>query len=217
VTLKPGVTITSSQYDVAYAGWVDSNGEFQTRVLSGSSDLQILDVTGVEGEDSVDESDRGTTANDSSDVVVYEGDSPPDPIAYPQDHSDWTILIKGASNQSTHSPTDVTVDGTTYTVPSTSLNAGEAVESVHLIPPVEYEQPVEHVADPSNPDDGDTAAQIQSLRETIDELEDSGGGGGGILPGFPDLGIGGMVGGVAAIGGAIYLAGQAVAGGGSGS
>jgi hypothetical protein len=114
-------------------------------------------------------------------------------------------------------PTEIVKDGTTYTIEATGLNAGEAVESVYLVPPVEYSNPVKTVDDPTAPDD--TAATLQELRDTVDTLEQEldGGGGGFALPGFPDLGIGGMVGGVAAIGGAIYLAGQAVAGGGSGS
>jgi len=188
--VTPGKTIASADYSVAYFGFYSENaGEYRSRVLSGSSDLQILDVAGLPDEQDAT-SGAADVADSSANVVIYEGDDPPEPIEFPQDHSNWQIVVEGASNTSTHAPTDVVVEGSTYTLEATGLNAGEAIESVRLVPPAEYSQPVEYVADPTNPDDGETVKRLEALRDTVDSLEkelDNGGSGGF---GLPSLGLG---------------------------
>ena len=191
----PGVTIPSADYDMAYLGFHSENaGEYRSRVLSGGSDLQILDVDGLPDQSSVSIGDD-LLADSNADVVIYEGSDPPEPIEFPQDHSDWTIVVDGGVNTSSHSPTEVEVDGEKYVLEATGLNAGESVEAVRLVPPTNYSQPVEYVADPTNPDDGNTAEQLQALRDTVDSLEgELGGGGGGFtIPGLGDIGSGGII------------------------
>lgn len=199
-SLNPGQTIPSTDYHVAYLGFFSAQtGEFTTRILSGSSDLEVIDVRNLQGQEDVNDEASADAADDTSDVVVWDSSATdeevPDPINFPADHSDWKVVVHGASGgRSIHSPTDLVKSDGTHTLESTDLNAGEAIERIQLVPPAEFSKPVEPVADPTNP--GDTAARVEALREQVDQIESEfNGGGGGI--GFD---IGGWLGSLSNLG-----------------
>jgi hypothetical protein len=188
--IQPGTTLPSSDYSMAYFGSYNSDGELNTQILSGDSDLQVLDVTGLDDTSDVSVESRDGSAGENSGVVIYRGEDPPAPIQYPADHSDWTIVITGATNQSTHSPSEVTKDGNEYSIPSTDLAAGEGVEEVRLVPPSNYTDPVEPVTNATDTDAEELTSALESVKETIDEIEQSGSNAGGAalgsLPSLPD-------------------------------
>jgi len=187
VSVSAGTTISSSDYDIAYIGYnSQANDKFITRVLSGDSDLEILDVAGVENEDQagVSESADGSAGTDGA-VTVWSGSDPPEPLTDPTSYQGWKIVVTGANSTSRHPVSDISKDGDSYKLQSTSLTDGETVESVEIVPGTNYTQPVDHVSDAT--DIGDVEAQLQAQRETIDQLKeelDSGGSGGFGLPSF---------------------------------
>ena len=194
-SISPGTTIASADYSMAYAGYWDGNGEWNETILSGDSDLVVEDVTGVDGEEEVDASEKTATGTDGT-VVIASGDSAPDPIASPADHSGWTVVVDGAANKSTHPVSDVTQDGDDYVL-STSLSDGEAVDSISIVPPVDYVKPHEATADPTTLDRSTIQAQVEAQRavkDALDESENSGGffGGGGFMSAGRGM-IGGVI------------------------
>jgi hypothetical protein len=213
VDIGPGTTLASADYDMAYFGYEGSNsGEFEKIILSGGRDLQIHDVDGVEGQEEVDTERRGAEAGVNGRVVVWSGDSPPDPIANPADNSGWRVLVQGETNRDTAAVADVTQDGTEYVLSTTSIPEGELIDYVELVPPVQYKRSHDYVADPTNPDTQATIDRLNSLREQVDELkaanEESGGVGGGGLFGdgsLLDLSDSQLLGGAAAVGGGVWF------------
>jgi hypothetical protein len=208
VDIGPGTTLASVDYDMAYFGYQGSNSdEFEKIILTGDLDLQIHDVDGVEGQEEVDTERRGAEAGANGRVVVWSGDSPPDPIANPADNSGWRVLVQGETNRDTAAVADVTQDGTEYVLSTTSIPEGELIDYVELVPPVQYKRSHDYVADPTNPDTQATIDRLNSLREQVEELkavnEESGGGGGSWLDDADSLGD---VPDVALAGGAALLA-----------
>lgn len=191
-TLRPGMTLSSSDYRMAYIGYENaSTGEFETRTLSGDSDLEIHDLEGVEGQESVDVAD-GSTAGTDGEVTVYSGDSPPEPLANPEseDYQGWQIVVSGANNQYTAPVTEPEQSNGDYVLATTSLAEGETIESIEIVPSVEYSRSVDYVADPTTVDSEQTIARMENLRQQVDDLEaaleedDGGGGGPGLI--LPD-------------------------------
>jgi hypothetical protein len=198
VSLSPGTTLAASDYNMAYIGYYgEASGEFQTQTLSGDSPLEIIDTTGIEGEDEYDVEENDsipTTVKDSGRVVVWEGEDPPPEIQYPADHEGHHIVVDGAAGRTTHPVSDVQYDEETgeYYIPASdsSLAAGEAVERVITTPEASYQQPVTHVSDPTSVDSEQTVQELKTLRETVSDLEEafnSSGAGGSIgeLPSLP--------------------------------
>jgi len=207
--IQPGNTIPSADYTMAYFGYEGAeSGEWEQVMLSGDSDLQILDVEGVDGQQDV--SGAGDSAGASGKVVVYSGDSPPDPLANPGNHTNWTVLVQGETNKHTAAVSNVTTDSNgDFVLSSTSLTDGESIDYVELVPPVNQSRPHDYTADETNIDTEQTKEQIKALRQQQEDLEEAlnsggGGGGGSILPDFGG-GVGPLVGLVALGGGAWAL------------
>jgi len=199
INIEPGTTIVSADYELAYfiRVTVDTN-ETSVEVLSGNSDLQILDTEVREKKD--DEYERDNAAGTDGEVVVWDtakhGEEVPPPIEYPADHANWSLVVYGAENKSSHPPTDLTTskteEGTQYILPTTDLNDGELVNAVRVMGPFGFEQPVRYVADPTNINPQEVQDRYDRMTDFYDqvrdELTDGGGiGGGGFFDGLPSL------------------------------
>jgi hypothetical protein len=180
VTLEPGTTLASADYSIAYFVRVDASGNTVPETLSGDSDLQILDMEGGQNEDD-EEYDRGEqTAGSNGKVVVWNtaehGGTVPDPIEFPQDHSEWEIIVYGAENLSSHPPTDLTVNdtekGTKYVLDTTALNEGELVESIAVSSPFGFEQPVRYVSDSTNIDPTEIQNRYDRMTDFYDQVRE---------------------------------------------
>ena len=190
--IQPGTTIASADYSMAYFGYEEeASGEFETVILSGGSDLQILATEGVDGQEKVDSA--GSTAGASGRVVVYSGDSPPDPIATPSDHSGYSVFVRGETTTHAADISTVVQDGSDYVLESTALSDGEAIENVELVPPVNTSRQHDYVADETQIDLEETRAQMQALRQQQDDLEEALNNDGSSGPGpiFPNIGLSG--------------------------
>ncbi|MFC7057239.1 hypothetical protein [Halovenus salina] len=139
-SIKPGMTLAAADYDGAYFVYETAQGDQDKMILSGSEDLEILSLAGVDGEEDITEEAGDSTDSDSG-VVVWTGSdksNAPEPIQSPSDHSDHRLVVKGAQNRSSHALSELErtdQDGTvTYSLPSTSLNAGESVEDIVIVP-----------------------------------------------------------------------------------
>ena len=200
-TVSPGATIAAADYDMAFFGYTDENAQFQEVMLSGDSDLQILDMTGLENEENVSPETSETAA--SGEVVLGVGESTPEPIRFPADHSGYKLSITGDVNESVHPVSDVqerttSDDKTEYYLSSTGLAEGETIEKIRIVPNVEYVKPFEANADPTTLDESKLKQQVQTANEIEQALEEAeGGSGGGLFGGSGFLSAGrGMVGGV---------------------
>jgi hypothetical protein len=191
-SISAGTTLAPTDYNMAYLGYYrQDNGNFDQVALSGSSELQILDVSGLDEEQTRQDGEQ--TAGSNGDVFVWptDGDKEvPAPIKYPADHNGWKVVVEGASTKSTHPVGDVQSGDSCYSL-TTSLNEGELVESVRLVPSINYEQASEYIQNP-----GDVTAeqiqnrisQLKTLKQEIKELEDAANNGlGGGLPGLGGL------------------------------
>lgn len=197
VEISAGTTLTPDDYGMAYIAYHSAvDGEFQTRVLSGSdSDLEIHSLDGVDGQEDLVDDTEGIAAGDDGEVIVWDeethGDAP-DALLYPNDHEEWSIIVYGASNQSTHEISEVVEDDGVYSLPETDLNDGEQVENVTLVPSVDFVQPVSIIDDPADIDEEDIQQRVDAMEDLYDALEewaddDSLIGGGGLFGGgMPD-------------------------------
>jgi uncharacterized protein YbjQ (UPF0145 family) len=208
--IKPNTTISSTDYRIAYLSYFrKDNGEHDVRLLSGSSNLEVLDVADL-SEDSQTEVIGGEdakhsekqTAGTNGRVVVWrgdwEGDVPP-PIEYPADHSNWQVVIDGDVNKHTAPVGDVQTtetDGTTeHYIEPTGLAEGETVHGVRIVESVSMTQPTSYVQDTSNVNQEDIEKRLQAMKELQQQIEDlenstiAGGGSlfGGGLPSLPGL------------------------------
>jgi len=195
-SLTAGDTLTSSEYSLAWFVRVtDDTTETKPYTLSGDSDLKIIDVDTPESEDV--ETGDDLTAGSNGSVVVWstvEKGEAPDPIKYPSDHSAWSITVVGSSNRSNHSPTELeensVEEGTEYVLPTTSLNEGELVESIRIVSPLGFEQPIDYVSDPTSINPSDIQERYERMTDFYDQVRDAfgfNGGGGGIFDGFDGL------------------------------
>jgi len=203
INIQPGTTIPAADYKMAYLIRVTADtGETVIEELGGDDPLEILDVEKREEND--EQFERENTAGTDGEVVVWDtakhGEEVPPPIEYPADHSDWSIIVYGAEHQSSHSPTELnesqTEDGTQFILPSTSLNEGELVNSIRLMGPFGFEQPVRYVSDATNIDPTEIQNRYDRMTDFYDQvrddLVDDGVGGGffdGGLPSLPGLGV----------------------------
>jgi hypothetical protein len=189
--LQAGMTITASEYDMAYLTFDRKDtGEPETRIFTGDSDLQILDMTDMDGEQSITEQSGQTVEN--GEVLVWKGqENVPEPIEFPADHSGWILNVVGAENRESVPVGNVTSTQNDngvmeYYAPVSSLSEGEAIEDVILQPSVGLEQPTTYIQNPGDVSTEDIEERVQTmndLAEAIEDLEDSGvtGGGGGLL------------------------------------
>ena len=176
-SVNAGVTIDSTDYGLAYFGYEselsdeDGETEFITEVLSGESDLEIISVSGVEGQESVDGADDEAGADGR--VVLWTGDDPPEPLAEPGDHDGWRVVVEGETTTDSQPVSNVEEDGDEIVLQTTALGDEEAVESVELVPPVEYERSHDYTADATDVDSEETLARLEQQRELIEDLEDA--------------------------------------------
>jgi hypothetical protein len=195
VDIAPGVTLEASEYELAYIGYeseVDSG--YETRVLSGESPLEILDVTGLDGE-TTDETDAasGSTGTGGSFDLNFGGD-PPDPIATPGDYKGYVIRVETTDGTTDTVPVAAPTDNGdgTYTVAAedSDLPENTDISSAEIVPGTSHSQPVEHVDDPTNVDTDAQQALLDEQRETVDELKEAldNDGGGIALPSLGGIG-----------------------------
>lgn len=181
--VTPG-TIPSADYDMAYLGFPAADtGEWTTRTLSGSSDLQVLDIEPTGESITVPEPPDAAGTNGAVEVWNPDVDGEiPDPIKYPKDHADWSAIVVGATDTVSAPLTDlVKQDDGTYTLESSALPEGQAIEEIRVQPNPTYTQASEPVTDPTTVDSQtveDRATIYADLLEQIEALEDDGGGGG---------------------------------------
>lgn len=181
--ISAGTTIASADYNRAYVGYWDGSDEWQEKILPGDSDLEVHQVSGVDGEQTFDaaESKAGT----NGDVVIASGDDAPEPIKSPADHSGWKVTVSGENSETTHPVSDITQDGDDYVL-TTGLADGEAVKEVSVTPPVSYTKPHEKVADPTNIDRQKLKEEVEAQNELLKSLEENEtqAGGGIAIPGL---------------------------------
>ena len=179
ISIEPGTTIAAEDYKIAYLVRITADtGETVTEELSGDDPLKILDVEKREEND--EEFERENTAGTDGEVVVWDtgkhGEEVPPPIEYPADHSDWSIIVYGAEHQSSHSPTElnkeVTDGSTQYILPSTALNEGELVNSIRLMGPFGFEQPVRYVSDATNIDPTEIQNRYDRMTDFYDQVRE---------------------------------------------
>ena len=195
ISIEPGTTIAAADYKIAYLIRVTGDtGETVTEELGGSSPLEILDVEMREEND--EEFEREDTAGTDGEVVIWDtgkhGEEVHPAIEYPADHSDWSIVVYGAENQSSHSPSELNKgvnDGSTqYILPSTALNEGELVNSVRLMGPFGFEQPVRYTSDATTIDPGEIQDRYDRMTDFYDQVRDDLAND-GVGVGGPDIGI----------------------------
>jgi len=196
ISVEPGTTIASADYRGAYFGFYrEDTGEFQDRVLSGSSDLQILDVTETKDEE---EYESDNSAGENGEATVWEGDDPPDPIQFPGDHPDHRIVVEGASgSKSSHPVSEIKgdADSNRWYLPSTSLSNGESIENIRIMKPPQLTESVQYISSPGSVTEETIKKRIESrsqLVETIESLQDESVLGGGFLDDFGLFGLGAM-------------------------
>ena len=212
-SIEPGMTIASADYEMAFIGYQSkSNDDYIPDTLSGDSDLQIIDVAGVEGEQDATKS-AADTANSSGDLNI--GASPPDPVVNPGDYDDaYNIVISTESGTTATVPVSAVTQIETgeYVVPASAsgLTGSETISSVRVVPVIETRQNQQFVADPTTATEQQVKDAVQANNELVSQIEtlaedDSGGflGGGGLLGGG-----GGLVGGVVLAGLGILTLGQ---------
>lgn len=208
-SIRPGTTIDAEDYRMAYFAYEgQADGSAQVELLSGDEPIEVLDLDGLEGQETLDESD--TVAGENGEVVLWTGGDPPDPIANPSEYEGWSIMVGGETNRHVADVTDAQQEGDDWILPDTDLEEGETIEYVEIVPSPNYTQPVDYVADPTEPDE-DMLDRIQHLNETIDELEealDDSGGGIGDWFGDMDSGVMGAAVGIIVVLGAIVGFGQ---------
>lgn len=209
-------TIPAADYQMAILGFERADtGEYDTFALLGDSDLMIHDVRGIDGEEETT-SKADDSADDSGNLTVFDGSN--------LDQEEIPDLL--ADDTVTGSVVIQTEDGSTATVQASNLTesspgvyeatdsslSGKTVESVRLVPDVQYEQPTQYVSDPGSVNSeqiNDRVTQNQELVERIRELEEeaNGGGVGSGWPGIPGVdnakavfvAIVGVFGGIAAL------------------
>jgi len=186
IDIKPDMTISSSDYSLAYIGYISAaSGEYQTETLSGDSDLQVLDVAGVEG--SVATTDTTADTAESSGEVNLGAD-PVDQIKNPGDYEDTFVLAIETAESGTFSVpvSDVQQSNGDYIIPDTAspLSGDEKLEQVRAVPVVETTQTSTYVADPTSVDSQQLQDAIQAQKDMADEIDKmSSGGGGGFFSG----------------------------------
>lgn len=212
VDIQPDMTLTSTQYNIAYIGYTsDATGDYVTEVLSGDSDLEILDVANVEGSEDATESAPSSAAS-SGDINL--GTSPPDQVVNPGDYQETYRVVVATESGGTYTAPVADVSTNTdgeYIVPasSTGLSGGESITSVRIIPVVTSTQTSQYVADATTVDSQAVQDQLQAQKDMQQELDKiSDGGGDGFLSGGGLLGGGGIIGGAVLAGLGILGLGQ---------
>jgi len=196
VNISAGTTIASADYDRAYFGYYDDSGSWTETVLSGDSDLKILDTAGLDGTETVDDENvLGAEATTNGEIVVGIGPETPDAIKFPGDFSGWKIQVVGDVNEDIQPISNVSerendAGNTEYYLPSSGLSDGETLEEVVVQPEAEYTQAFEAESNPGNIDQQKLADAVETQQDILDSLEnmDSGGAAAGGLFGgaFPD-------------------------------
>ena len=205
--IEGGITIPAADYKMAYLGFTAADtDEWTVRLLSGDSDLEILETENVDDDITSDREDQ--TAGTNGEVLVWDtaskddgGHGPaPDPLKYPNDHGDWYIEVRGAENLSQHAMTAPSIqEGDNgqdlYVLDSTALNKGELIESIAIKQSANYTQTTQYVSDPTVIDSEKLETRLQAYEDLADAIEKlkSGVTGGGIfdgdLPSLPGLGF----------------------------
>lgn len=215
--LKPAVTITASEYDIAYIGYDSAvDGTFTTEVLSSSSgDLEILDLDGVDNQ--VDMTDTTFNQTDDTGPIKNPGDiylgyneTMPDPLQTPWNFTEAIISVDATNSSFTEPVGNISknsvTDGEQVWLNGTQVETHEEINSIEVMDGVGYSQPVDYVSDETTVSGSEVQAMLEEQRQTIQELDEalaSDGGGGFSLPGLDS--IGSSIGGLIVLGGAVLL------------
>jgi len=206
-TIEGGTTIPKADYRMAYLGFEAADiDEYEVRLLSGDSDLKIIETEDTD-DDLVSERED-ETAGTNGKVEVWDTTSkenggngePPEQLEFPESHENWYIEVRGASNLSQHPMGAPTVEqgdngNDVYVLDSTDLSEGELVESIAIKKSATYTQQSRYVDDPTTIDNEELERKVtiyQDLADAIDRLESgvgAGGGDGWNIPTLPGLGV----------------------------
>ncbi|AXR77696.1 hypothetical protein [Natrarchaeobaculum sulfurireducens] len=191
--VAPGVELGEDDYRMAYFGYLEEDEDgYETVVLPGDEPLKIKEVDGLESVDA--DLDYSTVeAGEDGRVTVYEGDDPPEQIEEKDDA--YGVMIEGEDNETWVSLADLELaeadddedddedddsqEYDVYYVEETELEEGEKIESMEIVPSVNYTQHIDSVADPTEIDTDETLEQIDALRDQTEELEEALGDAGG--------------------------------------
>ena len=205
VPIEPGTTLASGDYDIAYIGYTSAaSGEYLTQILSGDSQLQVLDLAGLENQAPVESA--ADTAESTGEVNL--GSDPPDQVQTPGDYEDTfnLVLETESSGEYTVPVSDVTTSNGNYIIPDTTspLSGDETLVQVRVVPVVNHQQTSEYVADPTTVDSSTVQNQLDAQSDFVDDvnnMESNSGGGFDLglpslfgIPGWLIAGVAGIVG-----------------------
>jgi len=195
--VNAGTTIPASDYELAYLVYTRrDNGNPDTRLLLGNSDLEILNVADVNGEENVD--NAPDEVDEGGEVPLYEGPCGEAPTWLQnignEDAESFSIIVETPNGREAVRDENIKGGGSTgdcrYRV-ETGIDQGTPIDSVRRTPRVTYEQPVQHVSDPGQISEERIVERVGSSRKVVREIkkidDDDEGGGGWDWPSWPSL------------------------------
>ncbi|OIB57430.1 twin-arginine translocation signal domain-containing protein [Natrialba sp. SSL1] len=208
MNLRSGMTLESEDYRMAYFGYESAVDDgFETTTLSGEEALEIHSVSGLEDEISI-EDEYEPEAGVDGEVILWTGSGAPEPITDSAEHDGWQIVVTGETTDHVADVSEAVEDGEQWILETTDLAEGEAIESVEVVPSVEYSRSIDYVADPTEVDGDETIERMENLREQVDDLEEAledDSSPGLTFPDDPFETTGGVLAGIAIIGAAIAV------------
>jgi len=204
LTLTSGITVSASDYEMAYIVYESAvDGSTQTAILSGESDLEVVEYTGTT-RTSLEFADPDPDQTDGRAIYILEDHEDLAP------ESNLAVEFVGPDGKEIADTSELNTDKSSWITPPDGAEyryvvdgtiVGAPLESVNLLDGLTIEsRSTSYVSDPTNPTD--TNARVDRMQEawqTIrEQLESLGGGGGG-----SGLGLGGIA---ALIGGGGVLA-----------
>lgn len=198
--LTGGTTVPASDYEMAYVVYDSAvDGATKTAMLSGTSDLQIIDYSG-EKRTQLDFEEQDTAACERYVYILEDHDKlSPDAAA--------TLQVSDSEGSATYaaslleSPGTDAPSGAVYQLPIGKGDggmvciSGNPVESVELVEGLTIEtRGGSYVSDPTNPTATNTRVDkmLEAWRKILELLEGLDGGGGGGGGGDDGLGLGGI-------------------------
>lgn len=173
VDLNGPTTIPSADYNSALIGYYgETTGEYLTRSLPGSSDLQVLEVDMQE--QNVLETNSVTVGTDGR-IELGSPDELPPPYSSPETkYDDWEIVFQ-AANGNTHatSRTDLVIEDDLVYLPSSSLSEGQTIEQIRANPPNTYTSTSQGIIAPADYDAATAQENIEHVKELNQKIEEA--------------------------------------------